>query len=87
MNNFMMKISNIIPEWLLKYLKKREIESEEVNFKVTKAIHFLSSCTFFGFWTFHQLYILGIELFTNPRRYVNTLRIKKIPSNSGSPNS
>ena len=27
-------------------------------------------------------YILGIELFTNPRRYVNTLRIKKIPSNS-----
>ena len=47
MNNFMMKISNIIPEWLLKYLKKREIESEEVNFKVTKAIHFLSSYTFF----------------------------------------
>ena len=47
MNNFMMKISNVIPEWLLKYLKKREIESEEVNFKVTKAIHFLSSYTFY----------------------------------------
>ena len=26
--------------------------------------------------------LLGIELFTNPRRYVNTLRIKKIPLNS-----
>ena len=46
MNNFMMKISNIIPEWLLEILQKREIESEEVNFKVTKAIHFLSSYTF-----------------------------------------
>ena len=41
MNNFMMKMSNIIPEWLLEILEKREIECEEVNFKVTKAIHFL----------------------------------------------
>ena len=40
MNNFMMKISKL-------YQKKREIESEEVNFKVTKAIHFLSSYTFY----------------------------------------
>ena len=30
-----------------KYLKKVEIECEEVNFKVTKAIHFLSSYTFY----------------------------------------
>ena len=43
----MMKMSNIIPEWLLEILQKREIESEEVNFKVTKAIHFLSSYTFY----------------------------------------
>ena len=47
MNNFMMKMSNIIPEWLLEILEKREIECEEVNFKVTKAIHFLSSYTFY----------------------------------------
>jgi hypothetical protein len=47
MNNFMMKMSNIIPEWLLEILQKREIESEEVNFKVTKAKHFLSSYTFY----------------------------------------
>ena len=47
MNNFMMKMSNIIPEWLLDILEKREIECEEVNFKVTKAIHFLSSYTFY----------------------------------------
>ena len=60
MNNFMMKISNIIPEWLLKYLKKREIESEVVNFKVTKAIHFLSSYTFY----FVQL--------KTPKIYANT---------------
>ena len=45
MNNFMMKMSNIIPEWLLEILEKREIECSEVNFKVTKAIHFLSSYT------------------------------------------
>ena len=49
MNNFMMKMSNIIPEWLLEILQKREIESEEVNFKVTKAKHFLSSYTFYFF--------------------------------------
>ena len=47
MNDFMMKMSNIIPEWLLEILEKREIECEEVNFKVTKAIHFLSSYTFY----------------------------------------